>query len=90
MSKKRLIKAWREGHRNGYKLKEVVAELKSHGFLVEQGTNHWKAKHSGLVGSPIAPLGCLIFSAHAYGRQGEIHPSAIRDFVKAIDWIENL
>lgn len=84
-----MIDAWRKGHRTGYRLKEVVAELESHGFVVEQGAKHWKARHPGLVGSPIAPLGVRVFSAHAFGKQGEVHPDAIRDFVKMIDWIES-
>ncbi len=89
MSRKRLIDAWRSGHRKGYKLNDVVPELEDHGFVVEQGTKHWKAKHPKLVGSPIAPHGVRTFSAHAFGKQGEIHPDAIRDFLKMIDWIEN-
>lgn len=90
MSKKRLIDDWRKGKRNGYKIKEVVAELEAHGLTVEQATKHWKLKDPKLVGCPVAPHGMLVFSAHAYGKQGEIHPDAIRDFVKIIDWIESL
>lgn len=89
MGKTRLIEAWRRGQRTGFKLREVRAELERHGFLVSQGKKHWKAEHPELVGCPDFPVGLVTFSAHAFGNQGEIHPEAIQDFVKAIGWIEN-
>lgn len=88
MRKKRLVDVWRKGHRSGYRLREVVVELESHGFTVEQGSRHWKAKHPGLRDCPDCVGGRVVFSAHANGKQGEIDASAIRDFVRAIDWIE--
>lgn len=89
MSKQPLIDAWRKGQRKGYKLKEVKAELESHGFTVEQLKKHWKAVHVELNGNPEFPGGRIIFSAHAHGKQGEIDAAAIRDFTRAIDWIES-
>lgn len=88
MSKRSLVDAWRKGHRSGYKLREVVAEMESHGFTVEQGSRHYRAKHAGLRDCPDFPGGRVVFSAHANGRQGEIDPAAIRDFLRAISWIE--
>lgn len=89
MAKKRLIEAWRKGKGNGYRLAEVKAELEAHGFTVEQTKKHWKATHDRLKDCPDFPGGRVNFSAHAYGKQGEIHPAAIRDFVRAINWINN-
>lgn len=88
MSRKRLIDAWRKGQRKGYKLKDVRSELEAHGFTVEQTTKHWKATHPDLKGNPDFPGGRVNFSAHAHGNQGEIDAAAIRDFTRAIDWIE--
>ncbi len=88
MSRKRLIDAWRSGHRKGYKLNEVKAELEAHGFVVVPTTKHWKATHADLAECPDFPGGRVNFSAHAFGKQGEIDPAAIKDFTRAIDWIE--
>lgn len=88
MSRKRLIGAWRSGNRKGFTLKDVKSELEAHGFTVEQTTNHWKATHPELNGCPFFPGGRVNFSAHAHGKQGEIDAAAIKDFVRAIDWIE--
>lgn len=87
--KKRLIDQWRQGHRTGFKLREVEQELKAHGFSVEESKKHNKARHPDLKGHPEFPFGVIVFSSHAHGNQGEIDAAAIRDFVKAIDWLES-
>jgi hypothetical protein len=89
MAKKQCIEAWRKGQCSGYSLKDVKKELESHGFVLEPTKSHWRAIHPGLKDSGHFPAGFVLFSAHAFGKQGEVHPAAIRDFVKAIDWLED-
>lgn len=88
MSKKRPVDSWRAGSVHGRKLPEVNKELERLGFTVERTKkNHWKAFHPELVGCPAFPGGVVVFSAHAFGNQGEVHPQALRDIACAVDWI---
>jgi hypothetical protein len=81
--KKNLIEAWRSGARTGHKIANVKRELERFGFVLEQTKKgHWKAHHKGLPRPGYVPI-----NAHAFGHQGEIHAIAIRDILKALDWL---
>lgn len=89
MIKRRLVDVWRDGNRAGHRVDEVLAELKRLDFsLVLTTKGHYKIWHPKLDCCPHFPMGFILINPHAFGRQGEVHPAAIRDILKALDWIE--
>lgn len=87
------IDKWRAGDRKGVRLADLekeVARLDLGLSIDRTPKGEYKAKHPRLGEDPRFPRGYVLFSAHAFGNQGEVHPSGIADLVKAITFLQNL
>ena len=68
----------------------MTRELERLGFEVSRGgKGHLKAKHERLSGHPDFGNRVLTINCHFQGQPGIVHPAAIKDIVRAVDWIED-
>lgn len=88
MKASKIVARWKAGAVNEQKIEEVVQVLRDCGFEVAQGARgHWIAMHPGLKGSGSFDAGRIVINAH-HRVQGQVHPNAIRDVLKALRWLE--
>lgn len=67
--------------------------LKDHGFELRPDCgNHLLAEHPGLRDHPEFGLGTSMgrfkINCHAHGHAGEVHIFAVKDALRALDWME--
>jgi len=81
----KLLKNWGQSPpRDGVDCKDALAVLAHLGMTVERNNQgHYQAFHRKLVGSDSFPYGSFTVNCHAYGVQGNVHPRAIKDILRA-------
>lgn len=88
MRTSKIVERWKAGAVYEQKIDEVAQVLRDCGFEVTQGASgHWIATHPGLKGSGHFETGRIVINAH-HRQQGQVHPDAIRDILKALRWLE--
>jgi hypothetical protein len=80
-----LLRSWQERiPRDGVPCADLVSVMRHLGMKVdERKSGHWTGSHGKLVGSTFFPQGVITVSCHAFGKQGNAHPNAIRDIIRA-------
>ena len=86
----RLLSRWRQQvPRDGVDLDDVLGVMRHLKMDVQaRSSGHLLATHRALIGSMEFPQGGVTINCHAFGKQGRVHPSAIRDLLKAATIIE--
>jgi hypothetical protein len=88
MKTDKIVARWKTRAVSEEKIEQVVKVLEACEFTVTQGRRgHWIANHPGLRGSGAFETGRIVINAH-HRRQGQVHPNAIRDVLKALRWLE--
>ena len=81
----KLLRKWKQtAPRGGVECSDALAVLEHLGFVVERsGKGHYQAFHRLLIGSDPFPFGSFTVNCHAFGVQGQTHPMAIKDILRA-------
>ena len=86
----KLLRNWRKNAPSGgVKCEDALKVMRFLGMDVEgNGKGHYHASHNALMNSPLFMFGGFTISCHAFGTQGQAHPSAIKDILKAATIIQ--
>ena len=71
--------------KDGVACRDAVAVMEHLGMEVTTDSQHHKVGyHRSLEGSAEFPYGYITVNCHAFGKQGNVHPFAIKDILKAV------
>lgn len=85
--------AWRKGDRSQVREPDMLLVLEENGFTCRRdGDNHWLAEHPRLrdhprFSLPGGKIGRIRINCHAQGKSGRVHPFAVLDVLKALDYL---
>jgi|GEM_PF-3203416 len=86
---------WRQGALKDVPERDVLLVLEANGFSLRRDRNHhWLAKHALLVGHPEFGAGNkqggrVKINCHHRGKARTVHPLAVKDVLKALDFIRS-